>query len=74
MRKEYDHWQIEIGEIKEIFVDYIDCECGNLVKRSLREKKEFGWSELWQNVHTKVWWKLCRAGKGEMICYQKPAK
>lgn len=42
LRKEYDRWQIEISRWnKGNMVYYIDCECGKLAKRLLRETKEF---------------------------------
>lgn len=42
LRKEYDHWQIEITRWnKGNTVYYIECECGKLAKRGIRERKEF---------------------------------
>lgn len=42
LRKEYDHWKIPIVRWnKGNTVYYIDCDCGNLAKRSIREKREF---------------------------------
>ena len=42
LRKEYDRWQIPIEMWnKGNTVYYVDCDCGKLSKRSLRETKEF---------------------------------
>ncbi|MCD4912491.1 hypothetical protein [Enterococcus faecalis] len=42
LRKEYDHWQIEITRWnKGNTVYYIECECGKLARRKQRERTEF---------------------------------